>query len=337
MSLPNYTVNRDRSVKLLLNDTPVSNSTAQSQYARPLNIKGSGITATPNDTLGTFDVNFPNTSIPITAIANVGTGTGLIYRDVTSNTANLKSLLAGSNITITNNADDITIAAASGSTGLPNPITGNSWGWLSGLSGSTSKGSGMFEGYTYTATGSITPTLDTTNGGYHDDATGTTSTNNITFNGPVVFMRKSNPNFTVKCRVPDISSNRFFIGFTDTTLPNNQFTFLDNKTGFGLRFDTGQDTNTFKILYNTGAATTPAAVTTAFTLANNNILTINVFADDTNARWGVNVNGGTPQYVTTASGAPSQTAPVGFSINYTTQTSAARHFHIFDVYGECNM
>lgn len=46
--------------------------------------------------------------------ANVGTGTGTIFRDKTSVTLNLKTLLAGSGITITNNANDITLASTGG-------------------------------------------------------------------------------------------------------------------------------------------------------------------------------------------------------------------------------
>lgn len=42
--------------------------------------------------------------------ANVGTGTGLIFRDKTATTLNLKSLIAGTGISITNGADAITLA-----------------------------------------------------------------------------------------------------------------------------------------------------------------------------------------------------------------------------------
>ena len=42
--------------------------------------------------------------------ANVGAGTGLVFRDKTGVTLNFKSLLQGTNMTITNNANDITIA-----------------------------------------------------------------------------------------------------------------------------------------------------------------------------------------------------------------------------------
>lgn len=42
--------------------------------------------------------------------ANVGAGTGLVFRNKTGVTLNLKSLLQGTRITVTDNADDITIA-----------------------------------------------------------------------------------------------------------------------------------------------------------------------------------------------------------------------------------
>ena len=46
--------------------------------------------------------------------ANVGSGVGQVFRDKAGVTFNFKTLLAGSNINITDNADDITIAATSG-------------------------------------------------------------------------------------------------------------------------------------------------------------------------------------------------------------------------------
>jgi len=45
----------------------------------------------------------------IDTVVNVGAGVGLIFRDIVGTTINLKSLIAGSGITITNNANDITI------------------------------------------------------------------------------------------------------------------------------------------------------------------------------------------------------------------------------------
>jgi hypothetical protein len=51
--------------------------------------------------------------------ANVGSGQGNVFRDKTGVTLNFKTLLQGSNITITDNADDITIAASGGGGGGP--------------------------------------------------------------------------------------------------------------------------------------------------------------------------------------------------------------------------
>ncbi len=47
----------------------------------------------------------------LTGVSNVGTGDGTVYRDTTSGTINLKTVKAGTNVTVTNNADDITISA----------------------------------------------------------------------------------------------------------------------------------------------------------------------------------------------------------------------------------
>lgn len=333
-SVPSYNLNTDRRVKLLLNGTPVSTSTAASQYARPINLIGTGITATEDTVNDKFDVNLGSTSI-----ANVGTGTGQLYRDTTSGTANFKTIVAGTNISIANNPNDVTISSTITASGVytPHPISGRKWGWVSGLMPTSGNpGAGFIQGsvWTYTAAGSITQVIDTTNGVYHNWATTSTSGTNATFYGPEYLSRKSDPNFTVKCMVPDISSNRFFIGFSDITpLPNNAFNFLNGGNGFGIRFDTGQDTSTFKLLSNNGASTN-TTTSTSFSIANNSLLSINVFGDDANARWGASVNGGSTVFVTTAT--PAQTAPLAFIINYTTQAASVRNFRMYDIYGECD-
>lgn len=50
--------------------------------------------------------------------ANVGTGEGEVFRDKTGVTLNFKKIQAGANITVTNNADEIVIAATGGGGGL---------------------------------------------------------------------------------------------------------------------------------------------------------------------------------------------------------------------------
>lgn len=52
--------------------------------------------------------------------ANVGTGAGLVFRDKTSVTLNLKTLKAGTGVTITNNTDDITLDATGAGGGETN-------------------------------------------------------------------------------------------------------------------------------------------------------------------------------------------------------------------------
>lgn len=54
-------------------------------------------------------------STDIAKILNVGTGAGLVFKQENAgNQAELKTIKAGSNVTVTNNADDITIASTGG-------------------------------------------------------------------------------------------------------------------------------------------------------------------------------------------------------------------------------
>lgn len=63
--------------------------------------------------------------------SNVGTGEGSVFRNKTSTTLNFKTLKAGTNVTLTNNADDVTINSSGGGTGEANTYstvgTGAAW------------------------------------------------------------------------------------------------------------------------------------------------------------------------------------------------------------------
>ncbi|KKP27045.1 MAG: hypothetical protein UR12_C0034G0004, partial [candidate division TM6 bacterium GW2011_GWF2_30_66] len=65
---------------------------------------------TPATIVGTDDVNFVQFSLPdSTQAANVGSGTGQIYKDKTGVTLNFKTLAALGNIVLTNNTSDVSI------------------------------------------------------------------------------------------------------------------------------------------------------------------------------------------------------------------------------------
>lgn len=59
-------------------------------------------------TVGVTNITFDDY---VKTVDNVGTGEGEIFRDKVGGTGNLKTIKAGTNITITNNADDITISS----------------------------------------------------------------------------------------------------------------------------------------------------------------------------------------------------------------------------------
>lgn len=75
-----------------------------------VNAGSSWLCTTPTAVIDTDPITFVLFAYPdIILGANVGSGAGLIFRDKTGTTLNFKSLIAGSDIVITNNADDITI------------------------------------------------------------------------------------------------------------------------------------------------------------------------------------------------------------------------------------
>ena len=76
-----------------------------------VNAGSSYLCNTPTAIIDTDPIEFALFSLPDTTTgANVGTGTGLVFRNKTGVTLNFRSLLAGTHVTVTNNADDITLA-----------------------------------------------------------------------------------------------------------------------------------------------------------------------------------------------------------------------------------
>lgn len=232
---------------------------------------------------------------------------------------------------------------------ISNKYTGLFPGTTSSLnsSGGFRSGIGLFN--SWVAFNRMDPAFDTTHGAYLDWVTGGTSGNFVSYQTDdsiaSVFSRKLNPFIEMKIRIPDLSSNRCFFGFTDTLpLPTNAFNFLNGKIGFGLRFDTGQDNN-WAIMYNNGAATNPTPIDSGVAVTANTVYTFQIFADEAGGRFGASITTGvqsattlligTPTYRTTS--IPVTNDPLGFGAIYTTQTGSARHLHMFYMYGESQM
>lgn len=84
------------------------------------NAGSSWLCTTPLAVIDTDPITFVLFAYPdITVGANVGSGTGLIFRDKTGTVLNFKSLIAGADIVISNNADDITISTDADTANTP--------------------------------------------------------------------------------------------------------------------------------------------------------------------------------------------------------------------------
>jgi trimeric autotransporter adhesin len=75
-----------------------------------INAGASYLCNTPTAIIGTDPIGFALFSLPNTTTgANVGTGTGLVFRNKTGTTLNFRSLLADTHMSIVSNTDDVTI------------------------------------------------------------------------------------------------------------------------------------------------------------------------------------------------------------------------------------
>jgi len=236
----------------------------------------------------------------ITGAANVGTGQGSVYRDETAGIINLKTLKEGANISIINDANDVTISV-SGSTPDPN-IGKKRWGSFV-PSSTTALGDGQL-GTSFILDGTETFIYDSTSGANFaaiSSACGTTASGNCggvqTATNLDVFRRDQDAYLYVEWRQNEITTERVFIGFRSgtTPLPNAADTIVNGLNGFGVCI------RSTDILYQrcendaTGAGTYTSLGVTQDT----NGHYAEIYADNANNRWCVKIDGGAASCATT--------------------------------------
>ena len=83
---------------------------------------------TPTAIIDTDPITFIEFSLPGgTTGSNVGSGTGLVYQGTTGNVLNFKSILAGTHMTVTNNANDVAISTDATSANTASTIVARRW------------------------------------------------------------------------------------------------------------------------------------------------------------------------------------------------------------------
>ena len=88
-----------------------------------VNGQSSWICSTPTAVIGTNPINFILFSLPNSVNgANVGAGQGQLFQSKSGNTLQFKTILAGSNVAISNNSDTVGISTTSSSVSTPNVI-----------------------------------------------------------------------------------------------------------------------------------------------------------------------------------------------------------------------
>jgi hypothetical protein len=154
----------------------------------------------------------------VTSVANVGTGTGLVYQSNTGGAVSLRSLLAGSNITIINNANDITIAATSSGEANTASNLGTGTGIFSSKVGSDLQFKSLIAG----SGTSITNT-----------ATEITITNNVV-QGFTAVSNLGTGNVILGGTVPTITAKSLVAG-TNVTITNDANSITINSTGAAVK------------------------------------------------------------------------------------------------------
>jgi hypothetical protein len=244
LSLPSHHQDRDRKVKVFSDGVAVSDSTAQSQYAKYLNFIGFNVTE--NDELKAYDVAAVDTVVTDEKVA--------LYHNAVQVGTVARKLNLSTDFTATedaaNNRFNIGMATAAGSILLPDGTT-TTKPKVGTFYGGTSQGNGLLTGLT--VNGTPTVELGTTDmytvftSGATDALLGGVST-------PFPITRRSyNPTFKIRFK-PNLATERVFISLnSDATQQVNSDTPLNSKTGVGIMYSDSIANST--ATWNNGAGT----------------------------------------------------------------------------------
>jgi len=214
---------------------------------------------------------------------NIGTGTGLVFKDKSGMNLRFKSIEAGNNIAITNNADEIIID----STSVPKPTHSNpkKFGYFFPSSASDDANGGF---------GGLIADI-TSDGGqtFGDDADGvrwsTQTTIGVGNEGGIqstnsnMFHLEWNPNMIVRAQQLSTTGQRMFVGFTSQpTLPNSN-TPCASASCAGFVIDS--DDTAWSIVTNSGDATETRTACSSGCAEDTGVHTFQIRADAVNNRF----------------------------------------------------
>ena len=216
---------------------------------------------------------------------NVGTGTGLVFKDKSAMNLRFKTIKAGNNIAITNNADEILIDSTSSSVPKPTHTNPKKFGYFY-PSSAADDANGGFSGLLADITSDGAQTFDDdADGARWSSATGPGVGNNagIQSANANMFHREWNSNMIVKAQQLATTGQRTFVGFTSQpTLPNSN-TPCASASCAGFVIDS--DDTSWSIVTNSGDATETRTACSSGCTEDTGVHTFQIRADATNNRF----------------------------------------------------
>lgn len=226
--------------------------------------------------------------------------------------------------------------SSGGSTGSVSPVSPNKkWGIIEGganVSTGGVVGSGMCATWnTVSLTGgSVTPGIDSTGAYISLNSSTSTSQTNAEINSghAKVFMGSLGFKIWTFIKFNNVANNRWYVGLTDTiALAENTFNFINSKSGFGIRYDTTNDT-TIQLIYNNGAASQNVQDTSITPVSGTTYL---VTFEYTGSSMICTINGTS---FTKSTGIPASSTSLGWIQRMQTSTPAQRIMQVYYTYCE---